>query len=250
MNHIACDVPIQRQHLPMTRFRLSSMKFAHPEVPAEHRVALHLADDRLSEALQGVRAEVDVFVLSACLRTEVAASGCERALERVLGLLYPNVELPPAPSKGWMLPPSTARSMPRTSSTLPVGGATGCGSTGGSPSGTHGTASGMSTPSRATSIPPLAHRTRNGGVRSGKDPRRRAGPPRPATIHRTTPVENVAAMVTAVKEGPRDQDHSGAPGAVRQTGTRYTSYPTAVEFSESFRAYRLRRAARRRTAVR
>ncbi len=79
----------------MTRFRLSSMTFAHPEVAAEHRAALHLADDHLTNALQRVRTEgVDAFVLSTCLRTEVATSGCEAALERVLRLLYPDVELP------------------------------------------------------------------------------------------------------------------------------------------------------------
>lgn len=79
----------------MTRFRLSSMTFAHPEVVAEHRAVLHLADDRLVKALQRVRSEgIDAFVLSTCLRTEVATSGCERALERVLRLLYPDVEYP------------------------------------------------------------------------------------------------------------------------------------------------------------
>ncbi|MBU1492834.1 MAG: hypothetical protein KKE89_06395 [Actinobacteria bacterium] len=77
----------------MTTFRLSSITFAHPEVAVEDRAALALTGDRLTEALQRVHAEgVDVFVLSTCLRTEVAASGCEQALGRVLRLLYPDVD--------------------------------------------------------------------------------------------------------------------------------------------------------------
>ncbi len=79
----------------MTTFRLSSVSFAHPDVPADDRGTLHLAGSQLTDALQRVHAEgVDVFVLSTCLRTEVTASGCERALDRVLHLLYPDADLP------------------------------------------------------------------------------------------------------------------------------------------------------------
>jgi len=79
----------------MTTFRLSSITFAHPNVSAEERAALALTGEQLTDALQRVRAEgVDVFVLSTCLRTEIAASGCERALGRVLHLLYPATDLP------------------------------------------------------------------------------------------------------------------------------------------------------------
>lgn len=80
----------------MTTFRVTSVTFAHPNVPAEHRARLALVPEQLAAALKRVRAEgIDAFVLATCLRTEVGTSGCERALGRVLELLYPGTEIPP-----------------------------------------------------------------------------------------------------------------------------------------------------------
>jgi glutamyl-tRNA reductase len=83
-------------HHPTT-FRFTSATFAHPEVNADARAGLALDGPALESALERVRdAGIDAFVMNTCLRVEVAASGCERALGRVLELLFPDQELPAA----------------------------------------------------------------------------------------------------------------------------------------------------------
>jgi glutamyl-tRNA reductase len=79
----------------MTSFRVTSISFAHPATPTEERSAIALTGARLAAALERVQeVGVDVFVLSTCLRTEIASVGCDRALRRVLELLYHGLELP------------------------------------------------------------------------------------------------------------------------------------------------------------
>jgi len=74
---------------------IAGASFAHPGVDALERVPLSLSGTGLQESLEHIAAlGVDVFVLSTCLRVEVVTTGCERALERVLRLLYGDGPLP------------------------------------------------------------------------------------------------------------------------------------------------------------
>ncbi|NQV05920.1 hypothetical protein HQ535_05170 [bacterium] len=76
-------------------FRFTSATLAHPEVSAETRAQFALSERDLAAALHRVRAEgIDAFLLTTCLRIEIAASGCERALGRVLELVFPGREVP------------------------------------------------------------------------------------------------------------------------------------------------------------
>lgn len=74
---------------------IAGATFAHPDVDALDRAPLSLEGDRLRAALEQVAEPgVDVFVLSTCLRVEVVTTGCDRALDRVLRLLYPDQPIP------------------------------------------------------------------------------------------------------------------------------------------------------------
>jgi len=74
---------------------IAGATFAHPDVDALERAPLSLDGERLRAALERVAGPgVDVFVLSTCLRVEVVTTGCDRALDRVLRLLYPDSTLP------------------------------------------------------------------------------------------------------------------------------------------------------------
>jgi glutamyl-tRNA reductase len=78
-----------------SQLSIAGATFAHPDVDTLDRAPLSLDGDRLREALARVAGPgVDVFVLSTCLRVEVVTTGCDRALDRVLHLLYPDVSLP------------------------------------------------------------------------------------------------------------------------------------------------------------
>lgn len=70
-------------------FQITAASYAHPHTPAEVRTALALDDERLAAAYARIRkAGIDAFVLTTCLRVEVVAVGCERALGRVEELLF------------------------------------------------------------------------------------------------------------------------------------------------------------------
>jgi len=78
-----------------SELNIAGATFAHPDVDALDRAALSLDGDRLRASLGHVAdLGVDVFVLSTCLRVEVVTTGCDRALDRVLRLLYPDRSLP------------------------------------------------------------------------------------------------------------------------------------------------------------
>lgn len=77
-------------------FQITAASYAHPHTPAEVRTALALDDEQLAAAYARIRhAGIDAFVLTTCLRVEVVAVGCERALGRVEDLLFGDIPREP-----------------------------------------------------------------------------------------------------------------------------------------------------------
>ncbi len=69
--------------------RLTSLSFAHPEVSSEQRTPLSMRGDELASAHRRlVAADQPAFLLSTCLRVEVAFAGGPERIRDVLSLLY------------------------------------------------------------------------------------------------------------------------------------------------------------------
>ena len=89
------SVPIGARRLMTSGLTVAGASFAHPGVDASRRASLSLGDEQLRNVLARVADEgIDAFVLATCLRIEVVTTGCERALRRVLRLLYGDEVLP------------------------------------------------------------------------------------------------------------------------------------------------------------
>jgi len=75
--------------------RISSITFGHPHTSSGDRARLALTDKTVAAAYGRVKeAGIDAFVLSTCLRVEIVSLGCGAALDRVIELLYPGVQIP------------------------------------------------------------------------------------------------------------------------------------------------------------
>jgi glutamyl-tRNA reductase len=77
-------------HIPL---RLTTFTFAYPGVPAERRADLALVGEAVAHAHNLLRGEgVEAFVLSTCLRVELAVVGDEGTARKALGVLYDDAD--------------------------------------------------------------------------------------------------------------------------------------------------------------
>src|SRR3990170_1589699 len=93
----SCSLPRRREELLGTDgMTLSGISFAHPSTGNGERAPLSVEGPRLEAAYQRLhQAGFNAFLLSTCLRVELAVHGCEEALGRAAEAAFPDVELPP-----------------------------------------------------------------------------------------------------------------------------------------------------------
>jgi len=93
-----CRLPRRMEELLGTDgMTLSGISFAHPSTGNGERAPLSVEGPRLEAAYQRLhQAGFNAFLLSTCLRVELAVHGCEEALGRAAEAAFPDVELPPS----------------------------------------------------------------------------------------------------------------------------------------------------------